>query len=127
LRILISPDDEGSEVSSKCWYPLTSQHGVITQKTTIRFFAAVKTANLEVKFISELNYERRLEDVWESGGIAPPFLILALHGGGWSASSPFRVTSRETTLGTHSRSGRNVEKSLAPAGNLTPTPRPSSP
>jgi hypothetical protein len=43
--------------------PLTRQHGVTINKTTILFFAAVKTANLEVKFISELNYEPRYEDV----------------------------------------------------------------
>jgi hypothetical protein len=36
-----------------------------------------------------------------SGGIAPPFLTTALHGGKWSASSPGRFISEERAPGTH--------------------------
>jgi hypothetical protein len=36
------------------------------------------------------------EDIWGSGGIAPPFLTLALDGGEWSSLCPGHFTS-----GTH--------------------------
>jgi hypothetical protein len=41
------------------------------------------------------------EDLWGSGGIAPPFLISALDGGEWSASRPYHFTSGEIAPGTH--------------------------
>jgi hypothetical protein len=34
------------------------------------------------------------EDIWESGGIAPPFLTSALDGGEWSTSHPGHFTPR---------------------------------
>jgi hypothetical protein len=40
------------------------------------------------------------EDVWGSGGIAPPFLTSALDGGERSASLPGRFTFGEGTSGT---------------------------
>jgi hypothetical protein len=39
--------------------------------------------------------------VWESEGIAPPFLTSALHGGEWSASRPGRFTPEQRAPGTH--------------------------
>jgi hypothetical protein len=39
-----------------------------------------------------------------SGGIAPPFLTLALDGGEWSASCP-SLTAGETAPGTHCKGG----------------------
>jgi hypothetical protein len=59
---------------------------------------------INVKISSYLiNYEHVLfhEDVWESEGIAPPFLTLAQDGGGWSASRPSRFTSWDTAPGNH--------------------------
>jgi hypothetical protein len=47
-----------------------------------------------------INRALRHEDVWRSGGVAPPFLTLALDGGEWSASHPGRFTSGERTPGT---------------------------
>jgi hypothetical protein len=43
------------------------------------------------------------EDVWESGGIAPPFLTTAIDGTEWSASRPYCFNPGETPLppGTH--------------------------
>jgi hypothetical protein len=41
------------------------------------------------------------EDIWGSGGIAPPFLTSALDGGEWSTSHPCCFTPGETALGTH--------------------------
>jgi hypothetical protein len=41
------------------------------------------------------------EDKLGSGGIAPPFLTLALDGGEWSASHPCRFTPAETAPLTH--------------------------
>jgi hypothetical protein len=41
-----------------------------------------------------LNYlTPRHEDIWGSGGIAPPFLASALDGGEWLASRPSRYTA----------------------------------
>jgi hypothetical protein len=37
---------------------------------------------------------------WENGGIAPPFLTLALDGGEWSASRFCYFTPEETAPGT---------------------------
>jgi hypothetical protein len=45
--------------------------------------------------------KRRHDDVWVSGGIAPPFLTSALDGGEWSASRPGRFTPREIASGNH--------------------------
>jgi hypothetical protein len=45
------------------------------------------------------------EDIWGSGGTAPPFLTSALDGGEWSASRPGRLTPEERTPSTHSTGG----------------------
>jgi hypothetical protein len=68
--------------------------------------------------------------VWKSGGIAPPFLTLALDGDEWSASRLGRFTPGKNPgyplnrrlNGPQSRCGYCglEEKSLAPAGNRTP-------
>jgi hypothetical protein len=44
------------------------------------------------------------EDIWGSGGIAPPFLTSALDGGEWSASRPCRFTPGERSDGLHIQS-----------------------
>jgi hypothetical protein len=72
--------------------------------------------------------------------ISLPFLISALDGSEWLTSSPDRFTPKEQAPSTHCIKGwvgseagldavekRREKKSVAPAGNLTPTPRPSSP
>jgi hypothetical protein len=41
------------------------------------------------------------EDVWESGGIAPPFLTSVLGGGEWSASLSGYFISGERAMSTH--------------------------
>jgi hypothetical protein len=41
------------------------------------------------------------EDMWGSGGIAPPFLTSALDGGEWSASRPGTFTSEKGIPVTH--------------------------
>jgi hypothetical protein len=82
------------------------------------------------------NQALRHEDIWESEGMAPPFLISGLDGGEWLASSPGRFTRGKNHRypldrrmgGPQSRSGRRGEqKILAPTGTRTPTPLPSSP
>jgi hypothetical protein len=73
-----------------------------------------------------------------NGGIAPPFLTSALHGGEWSASRFCRFNHRGRALGTYSIGGwvsprvcleavEKRNKSLALSGNRTPIARPSSP
>jgi hypothetical protein len=58
----------------------------------------VKRAKLSLCLI---NYTPRHEDVWGSGGIAPPFLTSELDGGEWPASCPSRFTPGERVPGTH--------------------------
>jgi hypothetical protein len=41
------------------------------------------------------------EDIWESGGIAPPFLTSVLDGGEWSASLSCRFIRGERAPGTY--------------------------
>jgi hypothetical protein len=41
------------------------------------------------------------EDIWGSGGIASPFLTLALDESEWSASSPCRFTPQGKSPGTY--------------------------
>jgi hypothetical protein len=63
---------------------------------------------------------------WGNGGIAPPFLTLAMNGGGWSASC-FYFTPEEMAPGARHiqgwvgpRAGLDVmekKKSLAPTRN----------
>jgi hypothetical protein len=48
----------------------------------------VKLINLQAVLVC--NVLSGHEDIWGSGGIAPPFLTSALDGGGWSASRPDR-------------------------------------
>jgi hypothetical protein len=43
----------------------------------------------------------RHEDVYKSGGVAPPLLTSALDGGEWSASRPGRFTRKKRVPGTH--------------------------
>jgi hypothetical protein len=52
-----------------------------------------------------LNWAPRYEDVWGSGGTAPPFLTSALDGGEWPASRPGSFTTGERTPGTYSTGG----------------------
>jgi hypothetical protein len=48
-----------------------------------------------------INYASRHEYIWVSGGIAPPFLISALDGSEWSASSLGRFIAGEITTDTN--------------------------
>jgi hypothetical protein len=41
------------------------------------------------------------EDIWVSGGTAPPSETLALDGGGWSVLCPGRYTQGEGASGNH--------------------------
>jgi hypothetical protein len=70
-----------------------------------------------------------------SGGIALPFLTLAIDGGEWSASRPDRFTPRERAPGIHwigdwvgprasLAAVEKKKKSLAPTGNWTPAVQP---
>jgi hypothetical protein len=70
------------------------------------------------------------EDTWESGGIAPPFMILALDGGEWSPLRPGHFTPRDRAPSTHWIGGwvdlkasldavECRKKSVAPARSLT--------
>jgi hypothetical protein len=63
------------------------------------------------------NYTPRHDDVWKTGGKAPPFLTSALVGGEYSASCPVRFTPGDRATGTHcvgdwvgSRAGLNDEE-----------------
>jgi hypothetical protein len=63
------------------------------------------------------------ENIQENGGIAQPFVTLALDESEWSASHPGHFTSREITPGTHwiggPRAGLDAvakRKSPTPAG-----------
>jgi hypothetical protein len=48
-----------------------------------------------------INQAPRHEDIWGSGGIAPPYFTSILDGGEWSASRPFRFTPREIAPRAH--------------------------
>jgi hypothetical protein len=50
------------------------------------------------KVVSGLNSLLRHEDVWWSGGIAPPFLTSASDGGEWSTSRPRRYIPKGYSL-----------------------------
>jgi hypothetical protein len=52
-------------------------------------------------FLCLIDQAQRHEDVYESEGIARPFLISALDEGEWSASRSGRFTPGERSLGTH--------------------------
>jgi hypothetical protein len=52
------------------------------------------------KVTSPVNQVLCHEDVWDSRGIAPPFLTLALHRPERSATCPCHITPRETALHT---------------------------
>jgi hypothetical protein len=56
---------------------------------------------LKVKLSLCFNWPPRHEGVLESGVYLHAFLTSALDGGGWSASSPGRFTSRERAAGNH--------------------------
>jgi hypothetical protein len=80
------------------------------------------------------NQTQRHEDVWGNEVIAPPFLTSAVDRGERSASRQCCITHGETVTGTHvighgwiPEPVRTLEKNLAPVGNRTPFPRPSSP
>jgi hypothetical protein len=76
----------------------------------------------------------RHKDVWESGGIAPPFLALARDGSQWSASRPSRLTPGEKAPSTHRigcwmgpRAGLDAVgtiKTTCPCRNRTPAVHP---
>jgi hypothetical protein len=55
---------------------------------------------LKVKLSPCLLLKHQAMMTWGNGGIAPPFLTLALNGGEWSASR-FYFTPEETAPGTH--------------------------
>jgi hypothetical protein len=57
-----------------------------------------KKVNLSLRLI---NWELCHEDIWGSGGVAPPFLTSALHGGERSTSRPGRFAYGERAPGTH--------------------------
>jgi hypothetical protein len=93
----------------------------------IRFF-------FEEGKVPVLNWAPHHEDVCWSGDIVPPFLILALDGGEWSASRPGHFTPGERAPnpldwwlgGPQNRSGRCiVEKNISPLPEIEP--RPSNP
>jgi hypothetical protein len=48
-----------------------------------------------------INQVLRHEDIWESGGIDPPFSTSALDGGEWSESRPGRFNPGKTARGAH--------------------------
>jgi hypothetical protein len=48
-----------------------------------------------------INYTLLHADIWDSDGIATPFLTSTLDEGEWSASSPGRFTSGEIVSCTH--------------------------
>jgi hypothetical protein len=50
-------------------------------------------------FLCLINYAPSHEEVWRSGGIAPPLLTSALDGGEWSDSRPGRFTPGEWASG----------------------------
>jgi hypothetical protein len=74
-------------------------------------------ANAEIYLIS--GQAPRHEDVWGNGGTAPPFLILALDGGEWSAS---RLGRDRRLVGPRSRSGRYGEEKILPLMGIEPWP-----
>jgi hypothetical protein len=79
---------------------LNGLHGVISQEIVFLITTAVRTSNptyLE-QFITFHNTNfipAMKEDVWASGGIAPPSLTSTLVGGEWSCSGSARFTSVE--------------------------------
>jgi hypothetical protein len=70
-----------------------------------------------------------------NGGMAPPFLTLALDGDDWSTSRSGRFSPTEVAPATNCMEDcmesvwtlQRREKFLAPTGNRTPTPRSSRP
>jgi hypothetical protein len=59
------------------------------------------------------------EDIWGSGGIAPPFLTSALDEGEWSVSRYGHFTSGERASGTHCwKAGRAPESVWTLYGGL---------
>jgi hypothetical protein len=51
-------------------------------------------------FLFLISYALCHEDIWGSGGIAPPFLTSAIDGGEWSASRPCHFIPGEGAPGT---------------------------
>jgi hypothetical protein len=66
---------------------------------TNKIFLSVLRSENEVNVKVKLSL--RHENLWENGGIAPPFLASALDGGEWSASCLGRFTLGEKIPGTH--------------------------
>jgi hypothetical protein len=64
--------------------------------------------------------------MWESRGIAPPFLTSALVGGGWSDSRPYRFNLSTHLIGgwVGPKAGLNAveERELLPLGGIKPRP-----
>jgi hypothetical protein len=48
-----------------------------------------------------INWATRLEDMWRSGGLEPPYLTSATNGGEWSASCPGHCIRSERTPDVH--------------------------
>jgi hypothetical protein len=73
------------------------------------------------------------EEIWRSGGVAPPFLILTLDVGKWSASRPCHSTPGEIAASSHwiwswvgSRAGLNALEKIKILPLLKIEPQPSS-
>jgi hypothetical protein len=83
-----------------------------------------------VKSLCLNNQDHHHEDMWGSGGIAPPFLTSALHGAEWSTSRPGPSILEEKSPrypldrrlgGPQSRSGRcGVDKNTLPLPGIEP-------
>jgi hypothetical protein len=63
-----------------------------TRRPTLRYDYIKIKVNLSLCLINQALCH---QDIWGSGGIAPPFLTSSLDGGVWSASRPGRFTLRE--------------------------------
>jgi hypothetical protein len=70
-----------------------------------------------------------MKTYWGKGIMAPPFIILVLYGGEWSAAHPYRFTPEETAPATHciggwvnSRAGLGSmeKKNLLPLWEIEP-------
>jgi hypothetical protein len=96
-------------------------------------FATIITTEVKVKLsLCLINLAQCNEDVWRSGGIAPPFLTSTLKESvvsftprplyPWEKSPRYPLNMRLSW--PWSRSGRCGEKSLTPAGNWTPPFKP---
>jgi hypothetical protein len=69
---------------------------------SLHSYSILEILKAKVKFSLRLIKEAPChEDVWGSGGVAPPFLTLALDGNEWSASRPGRFNARRRVPGAY--------------------------